>query len=228
MIRQVQFIREALAAIAALVVLLSASLALAQSGARYTVTITNLTKGQTFTPVLLATHTPATRLFAPGTFATPELRIVAEEGDTAPLAALLRQSPEVRDIVIAPGLQPPAVTATFEIGSDSNATRLSLVAMLIPTNDAFVGMNVALPNGFDPITVDALAYDSGTEVNDERCATIPGPNFIECRGPGMGGRAGNGEGAVTVHNGMHGVGDMNRPLRDWRGPVARITVQRTR
>lgn len=200
----------------------------AQSGAQYMVTITNLTKGQTFTPFLLATHSPSTRIFAPGTIATPELRLVAEEGDTAPLAALLRRSPDVRDIVVASGLQTPAVTATFEIGAERHTTRLSLVAMLIPTNDAFVGMNLALPTGFDPMVVDALAYDAGTEVNDERCASIPGPNFEECRGPGMGGRPGGGEGAVTVHNGIHGVGDMNRALRDWRNPVARITVQRIR
>ena len=101
--------------------------------------------------------------------------------------------------------------------------------MLIPTNDAFAGLNgFALPNGFDPVVVDLLAYDSGTEVNDERCASIPGPSFSECGGPGGGARVGSGEGAVTVHNGVHGVGDMNRALRDWRGPVARVIIQRTR
>lgn len=99
--------------------------------------------------------------------------------------------------------------------------------MLIPTNDAFMGVSgLMLPSGFDSVVVDLLAYDSGTEINDERCASIPGPSFTECGGPGGGARAGRGEGAVTVHNGMHGVGDMNRPLRDWRGPVARVTVQR--
>jgi len=83
-----------------------------------------------------------------------------------------------------------------------------------------------LPSGFDPIVVDLLAYDSGTEINDELCASIPGPSFTECGGPGGGGRPGRGEGAITVHNGMHGVGNMNAPLRDWRGPVARVTIVR--
>lgn len=31
--------------------------------------------------------------------------------------------------------------------------------------------------------------------------------------------------ADQPHNDIHGIGDMNRPLRDWRGPVARVTVQ---
>ncbi|HYE85628.1 MAG TPA: spondin domain-containing protein, partial [Vicinamibacterales bacterium] len=106
-------------------------------------------------------------------------------------------------------------------------SQLSLAAMLIPTNDGFVGASdVALPSGFEPLVLDVLAYDGGTEVNDEACASKPGPSFSECGGPGGGGRVGRGEGAITVHNGIHGVGAMNRALRDWRGPVARVTIQR--
>lgn len=85
-----------------------------------------------------------------------------------------------------------------------------------------------LPSSFEPLVFDAIAYDSGTEQNNERCASIPGPSFSECNGPGGGARIGNGEGAVTVHNGMQGVGDLNRALRDWRNPVARVTIRRIR
>ena len=200
----------------------------AQSDARYSVTVTNLTTGQTFTPLLIATHTPAVRIFAPGTQASPQLQVLAEEGATDMLVTLLRgMTADVREVVTAAGLQTPAVSATFQINGGGVFSRLSIAAMLIPTNDAFMGVSgLPLPSGFDPVVVDLLAYDSGTEINDERCASIPGPSFTECGGPGGGARAGRGEGAVTVHNGMHGVGDMNRPLRDWRGPVARVTVQR--
>ena len=224
--------RISLVAVVAVVSLLSASPAWAQSQARYRVTITNLTKGQTFTPVLIASHTPATRIFAPGTAASPQLQVLAEEGDTAMLAALLRgTSTTVGEVVTGPpplaGLQTPGTTRTYDISGGGTFTQLSLAAMLIPTNDAFVGANsVTLPSGFDPIVVDLLAYDSGTEINDELCASIPGPSFTECGGPGGGGRPGRGEGAVTVHNGMHGVGTMSAPLRDWRGPVARVTIVR--
>lgn len=200
----------------------------AQSDARYSVTVTNLTKGQTFTPLLFATHAPTVRVFAPGTQASPQLQMVAEEGDTTLLAALLRgMTTSVREVVVAGGLQTPAVTAAFQIAGGGGFTQLSIVAMLIPTNDAFVGANgLTLPSGFDPVVVDLIAYDSGTEINDELCASIPGPNFSECGGPGSGGHPGRGEGAVTVHNGMHGVGSMNEALRDWRGPVARVTILR--
>lgn len=201
----------------------------AQAGdTRYRVTITNLTKGQTFTPILLATHSTSVRVFAPGTQASPQLQLLAEEGATDMLAALLRQTPiEIREIVAGTSLLTPAVTISFEIAANGRSDRLSVAAMLIPTNDAFFGINsLKLPGDFDPVVVDALAYDSGTETNDERCASIPGPSFSECGGPGGGRRVGNGEGAITVHNGMHGVGDFSEPLRDWRGPVARVTIQR--
>lgn len=213
-------------------VAVTASSAAAQSSALYRITITNLTKGQTFTPVVIAAHAPSVRIFAPGTQASPQLAVLAEEGAADMLAALLRGMPTaVGEVVTGPpplaGLQTPATTRSYDISGGGTFSVISIAAMLIPTNDAFVGgSNIALPSGFDPIVVDLLAYDSGTEINDELCASIPGPSFVECGGPGGGARAGRGEGAVTVHNGMHGVGGMNRALRDWRGPVARVTIQR--
>ena len=224
--------RSCLVALIAVVSLLGASVpAWAQSAPRYRVTITNLTKGQTFTPILIATHSPATRIFAPGTAASPQLQVLAEEGDTAMLAALLRATPTtVGEVVTGPpplaGLQTPGTTRTYDISGGSNFTQLSLAAMLIPTNDAFVGGSVMLPSGSDPVVVDLLAYDAGSEGNDELCASIPGPSFMECGGPGGGRRIGRGEGAITVHNGMHGIGNMIPSLRDWRGPVARVTIVR--
>lgn len=76
----------------ALASLVSASLAansMAQGPRRYEVSITNITKGQTFTPILVATHRPGVRLFELGMEASPELEAVAETGNTAPMASLL-------------------------------------------------------------------------------------------------------------------------------------------
>lgn len=107
--------------------------------------------------------------------------------------------------------------------------RLSVVSMLIPTNDGFFGVTgLPLPSGNDVTIIDAPVYDAGTERNDERCASIPGPSFSECGGPGGGARIVGGEGAVTIHNGIHGTGDLRPSERDWRNPVARITVRRAR
>lgn len=155
---------------------------------------------------------------------------MAEEGDLAPLMASLRGAPlDVRDVVATSTLLTPAVSTSLEVRGGDRYDRLSLAAMLIPTNDGFLGVSsIELPTDFKPVVVDVVAYDAGTERNDERCASIPGPDFAECNGPGGGAQVGGGEGAVTVHNGIHGVGDFRAPERDWRNPVARVTLQRIR
>ena len=55
--------------------------------------------------------------------------------------------------------------------------------MLIPTNDAFVGLNTELPHDFATKEVYANVYDAGSEWNDELCASIPGPAYSECGDP---------------------------------------------
>ena len=198
------------------------------NGARYRVKITNLTNAQSFTPVLAATHVQgASPMFLEGTAASPELRALAEEGDVGPLTARLSGLSTIADIVSTAGLTPPGVTREFEIGEDAESRRLSMAAMLIPTNDAFVGINTALPDSIGEVrVVYAYAYDAGTEQNDELCSSIPGPDFSECGGPGSGARVGNGEGAITIHRGVRGVGDFDADWRDWQNPVARITIRR--
>ena len=198
-----------------------------QAGPRYSVVVTNMTRGQSFTPILVATHTQAVRLFTPGTAASPELRELAEEGSTGPFLTLLRGMRDVRDAVSATSLLMPGVTVGIEVLGNEPFDRISIAAMLIPTNDGFFGVTgVPLPKGNEVLTIDAPVYDAGTERNDERCASIPGPNFFECGGPGGGARVGGGEGAVTVHNGIHGIGDLRASERDWRNPVARIVIRR--
>ena len=73
--------------------LLGSSAALADgSSQRYAVTITNVTAGQTFTPMLVVTHKPSVGLFTLGEPASYELALVAESGHIGPLAAMARSS----------------------------------------------------------------------------------------------------------------------------------------
>jgi len=196
----------------------------------YEVTVTNLTYNQQFTPLLLATHRPEITFFKVGQPATPELATLAEEGNVAPLRALLDASPLVTATVAGSGLLNPGKTLTFQIQGNPWRDRLSLAAMLIPTNDAFVALNaVALPlPGQGPQTMRPIAYDAGSEVNDELCSSIPGPLFPECGGSGGGARVGGGEGFVHVHRGMHGIGSFKASQRDWRNPVAEVRIRLVR
>ena len=193
----------------------------------YEVTVTNLTRGQQFTPILVASHKAGVRLFELGTPASPQLKTLAEEGNVAPMTALLLGNPNVRDVVNSGGLLDPGKSVTQRVSTLGSFDSVSVAAMLIPTNDGFFAVNDAEgPNGQDVITLFSPAYDAGTERNDETCASIPGPFFIECGGPGGGGAPGGGEGYVHIHAGIHGIGDLDPALRDWRNPVARITIRR--
>ena len=196
----------------------------------YEVTVTNITYNQRFTPLLLATHKPEIALFALGQPASPELATLAEEGNVAPLRALLQASPLVFATAAGSALLEPGKSVTFQIQGNPWRDRLSLAAMLIPTNDAFVALNgVPLPMpGHGPLTMTARAYDAGSEVNDELCSSIPGPSFAECGGSGGGGRVGGGEGFVHVHRGVHGVGNFKPNERDWRNPVAQVRIRLVR
>ena len=84
------------------------------------------------------------------------------------------------------------------------------------------------PLGNQTLTLYSPAYDAGSERNDELCASIPGPFFAECGGAGSGGKPGGGEGYVHIHAGIHGIGDLHPAQRDWRNPVAQITIRRSR
>jgi hypothetical protein len=196
-------------------------------GGRYEVTVTNVTRGQTFTPILVATHKAGVRLFELGGPASAALATLAEEGNTAPLAAALSAMPQVKDVASSGALLPPGESVTIMVSTQGAFDRVSLAAMLIPTNDAFFALNdVDGPRGRSAATLFAPAYDAGSEGNDELCASIPGPSFAECGGPGGGGMPGGGEGYVHIHAGIHGIGSFAAADRDWRNPVARITIRR--
>ena len=217
--------RTALLAVAA-----ASSLAHADDGLRFEVTVTNLTRGQQFTPILVAAHRRGVSLFTSGDAASPELATLAEEGDTAPLTSLLSGLPEVKEVVSSSGLLDPGDSVTITVETGGPFDHLSVAAMLIPTNDGFFAINgVAGPKGNLLLRLDSPAYDAGSERNDEFCASIPGPGFAECGGPGGGGQPqGDEEGYVHIHAGIHGIGDLRPEVRDWRNPVARIVVRRVR
>ena len=112
----------------------------------YEVTVTNITYNQRFTPLLLATHKPEIRFFTLGQPAISELVTLAEEGNVAPLRALLQASPLVNATAAGNGLLDPGKSISFQIQGNPWRDRLSLAAMLIPTNDAFVSLDaVQLP-----------------------------------------------------------------------------------
>ena len=196
----------------------------------YEVTITNLTKANQFTPILAAIHKRSISYFEVGEPASPGLALLAEDGAVGLLAEELTATGEVlatansADVLGTPPLLFAGQTVTLELTSSRRNARLSLAAMILPTNDSFVALNsVSLPL-YGKRTYHALGYDAGSEPNDEWCANIPGPT---CGGAGGSPEEG-GEGFVHVANGIHGIGDLAVEAYDWRNPVARIEIRRVR
>ena len=193
------------------------------SAADYKVTITNITHEQIFTPVLLASHVEGLGVFQLGSPAIPELESLAESGDVSPGKALLNSlGNRVADVQDSGAVLPAGKSVTMTLTADENTGYFMMAAMLIPSNDAFVAINgKALPKAGQSLTYYAAAYDAGTENNDELCENIPGPPNV-CAGEGV--SSGSAEGFVHMHPGIHGVGDLSAASYDWRGSVARITV----
>ena len=195
------------------------------AGNNYEITVTNITRGQSFTPILVATHKEGVSIFTEGSPASPELAILAEGGDTAPLTAVLVANANVHDVITIPGRLDPGKSVTVKVKTKGGFDHVSLASMLIPTNDGFIALEgVQGPKGKETLSFDSPGYDAGSEPNDELCANIPGP---VCGGEGASIFA-DGEGFVHINAGIHGIGNLIASERDWRNPTAHITIRRVR
>ena len=216
----------------------------ADSAASYTVTITNLTSGQPFTPPLVASHRPAVDLYEVGEPASEAIKEIAENGNLDPaveFATESKASKHIAEAVVALPADPPPVilpgeSRTFTLTSSIGANLVSWASMLICTNDCFVGIDsVRLPKKVgDTISLTASAYDAGTEINTEDLADIVPPCQIFTETPDTG-EAGTDmsnpalaeRGVITPHPGIHGVADLLTDVHDWTDPVATVVIERT-
>jgi hypothetical protein len=228
-----------------LFVLAAACLALAALPARaaqVTVTVTNITQGIWFTPLLVTAHDPGVRLFHLDQIAPPELQAMAEGGDIAGLLSAL--GGEDADTVANPagGLLGPGQSATATLQTSAGNRVLSLVAMLLPTNDGFVGLDSAPLTPAGSHTVFLYGYDAGTEANNELMNTenggAPGVAGIPADPSGFAGTGGTGvtntelNTTVHIHRGVvgdldatGGASDLDSGLHRWLNPVARVVYQ---
>jgi hypothetical protein len=193
---------------------------------RASVTITNITANQIFSPPLVVSHDKRAALFTLGEPASEELAMLAEDGMTGPLADLLDGATGILDVAAADGMVFPGESVTVEVDITPQQSLISLAGMLVSSNDAFlaidsVGVQVRGNRPFRLVTA-ARAYDAGSEANTESCEHIPGP---PCGNPGVRVPEGS-EGFVYVHSGIHGVADLDAATYDWQNPVALVTIER--
>ena len=201
----------------------------------FEVTVSNLTNAQPLSPIGVVVHADGYMPFSIGDPATPGLELLAEGGDNseflneadANMATLLTTSGTGP---IGPG---GSETVSFTIEEASlPGTKLSLMTMLVNTNDAISGINAL---GIDDLAVGesavwrTIAYDAGTEANSEEAGTIPGPAG---GGEGFNAARDDREDRVKMHSGVvtqadgftsSDLGEAHR----FDNPVVEVTLTRT-
>ena len=223
--------------LSALPLLLASHLAKAQT---VDVEVTNLTQGMYFTPLLVSAHDSATHLFEAGQSATAELQAMAEGGDISGLVSMVTSIGGVSAENPAGGLLAPATTAMVADLDTGSNDQLSIVAMLLPTNDGFVGLDSwDIPETAGTYTVYLNAYDAGTEANDEivNGGGAAGVAGIPANPGANGGENATGvtteEGNTMVHihrgnvgdtDATGGISDVDSRIHRWLNPVAKVTI----
>ncbi len=202
--------------------------------------VTNLTNGIYFTPLLVAAHSDSSHLFMEGSAASASLQAMAEGGEISGLSTDIQALGGSVVENPAGGLLAPGAQASFDLMSDAGNTRLSLGAMMLPTNDGFVGANsIEIPSAKGTYTFYLNAYDAGTEANDELITGggDPGVAGIPADPGGNAGTGGTGVAAAdnntTVHihrgnqgdsNASGGASDLNNTVHRWLNPVAELVI----
>jgi len=189
----------------------------------YSITITNLTRGQIIAPPAVVAHNEDYKMFTLGSPASLELAQLAEAGNGPLVLSAASLMPSVYATAIGSGGILPGASQTIEIATTKHFSQISLGAMLATSNDGFMAVSGVQAPGRGEVTVEAIGYDAGSEANSDSCAYIPGPPCGDTsHNPAPS------EGYVHVHAGMHGmsVGAFNPSQLDWRNPVAQIQIKR--
>ncbi len=205
------------------------------------ITVTNLTQGLYYTPLLVSAHNSDVTLFSLGEVASPELQAMAEGGDISGLSAMLSNANATSIENPAAGLLAPAMSTTTMLDTAEGNNYLSIVAMLLPTNDGFIGLNSwEIPSEVGTYTFTLNAYDAGTEANNEviNGGGAPGVLGIPADPSGKNGTGATGvtmaedNNKVHIHRGNLGDDDLSGGKSDlvnsvhrWLNPVARVTVK---
>jgi hypothetical protein len=217
-----------------------AATSLAVNAQTLDISIQNLSHGTYFTPLVVTAHDMDTRIFEVGTMASTSLTAQAEGGSIAGVVADLAMTNAATVENPANGLLAPGAKTMFMLDTMDNMY-LSLSSMILPTNDGFVGLDSwMIPTMPGTYTIDLLAYDAGTELNNELIvdgAGAPGVAGIPADPSMMAGTMGTGVMAtsenmyVHIHPGtigdddkMGGMSDLDNRYHRWLNPIARLTV----
>jgi len=203
--------------------------------AEFEVSVVNLTNNQPLSPVALVVHSGEFRVFAVGSPASAGLEVVAEDGMNTEFIEEANADASVTTVVSGVGPIGPggSEALTFSVPADATASlAVSLVTMLVNTNDAFTGTNGTDISGLEvgeSRQLRAIAYDAGTEADTEAAGTIPGPAV---GGEGFNPDRDDDADRVTMHAGVISNQDglatsVLTSQERFDNPVVQISITRT-
>jgi hypothetical protein len=209
--------------VVALAAVLLAPAAQASGGTKWwSVTVQNLTPAgsQPLSPPLLVVHSKRADVWSVGEIASHGVAAIAEDANNSVLESALTGADGVRSVTTgAGGPIGSGESRRYMVSTRGKYDRLSLVTMLVNTNDAFTGLDSRRLHGHGT-TLMRMAYDAGSEKNNEQAEYIPGPC---CDNPFVR----DPEGAlIGMHPGILGIGDLDPATYGWAGAAARITIGR--
>ena len=176
---------------------------------RITVRNTSEIGGTFLTPVYFGFHNGDFDLFDVGQAASAGLEQLAEDGSSATLAVERAAAAAGSQGIVVTGAGGPVATQEVTSGildvDGTINTQVSLAAMILPSNDAFIGTDQAVTLfdgagaflGAQTLVFEGTdVYDAGTELNTELEAA-----FLNQTGPNTGDDEG---GTVQLHPGFNG------------------------
>jgi hypothetical protein len=170
---------------AALATVVSLTVGVVDSGAKSTatwrVTIENLTPqhpagpgAQPLSPPLFVTHAGRFHVWRVRAVASHVVAAIAEDANNAPAEHVLPQLAAVGSVFTGSGGAIPSGASRTYLVDARAEDRLSVVTMLVNTNDGFTGPD-SLRLDRRRVVVESMAYDPGSEQNNELTGLIPGP-----------------------------------------------------
>ncbi len=190
----------------------------------FSINVTNLTNNQAFSPITSVLHNNSMHLFEVGTSASLAVETLAESGDNSGII----NDTTLKSAVSGNGILLPGSNETLMITAEDDNLHLSLLAMLVNTNDGFIALNSVDLKALmqdESMTLHAKVYDAGTEANNEAATDLPGQS-----GEGFN-AARNDRDFIAIHTGIVGIEDgvtgsaLNGTYR-FDNPGAKIVITR--
>jgi len=138
------------------------------------------------------------------------------------------------------GVLPPGISTSTDLTTDNANTQLSVVAMVLPSNDGFVGLDsITIPTTAGEYTYYLNAYDAGTEINDEiingggtlGVVGIPADPLSQGGTGATGVASSENNQTIHIHRGVvgdtdatGGASDLDSRIHRWLNPVAKLVL----